>query len=274
MTRLSISRAWEETRAVLAADGKLIGTVALALFVLPGVILNMVMPGGRFPQPAAPMVLTPGMWIGWVVGLIAVLVTLVGQISLVRLAMAPHVSVGEAIAHGFRRIAAYIGAVLLWTVPFLLIGSFLYALVGRDPAHPSGAAAIALLLLTGVGLYLAIRLILMPAVASAEPLGPVGILQRSWRLTGGNWWRLFLFVALFAVAAIILIFAVAAVIGLVARIVFGDLTPLSIGGLLVSIISQLVSAFVSVILFVMLARIYVQLAGGAEAEVGVPTSGI
>ncbi len=56
------------------------------------------------------------------VALIAVLISLVGQLSIIRLAMGPHVSVGEAIAHGGRRFLSYAGAVLVWTVPFMLIG--------------------------------------------------------------------------------------------------------------------------------------------------------
>ncbi len=51
-----------------------------------------------------------------------------------------------------------------------------------------------------------------------------------------------------------------------------DAGPRSLGGLLISIVSQLVSALLSVILFVMLARIYAQrVAGGAQPSV--PSSG-
>jgi hypothetical protein len=35
MSKLSLSHAWEETKAILARDGNLLGTVALALVVLP-----------------------------------------------------------------------------------------------------------------------------------------------------------------------------------------------------------------------------------------------
>jgi len=56
-------------------------------------------------------------------------------------------------------------------------------------------------------------------------------------------------------------------------VMFGDIAPLTIGGLLVAIVTQLVSAIVSVIFFVIIARIYVQRAGG-EAQPSVPSSGI
>jgi hypothetical protein len=267
MSKLSISRAWDETRAVLASDGKLIGTVALAMFVLPGLILNVAMPQAR----SASEMPAPGLWI--VLGLIAVVISLIGQLAMIRLALGPHVSVGEAIAHGGRRFLPYFASVLLWMVPFLLVGGVLIAVVGKDPEHPSGAAAIGLLVLTVLGIYLAIKFILTSAVASAEPIGPIAILQRSWKLTLGNWWRLFAFLLMFAVGAVILIIAVASVAGLLAKMLLGDVTPLSLGGLLVSIVGQLVSGGISVILFVMLARIYAQIPS-RDAEVGVPSSGI
>ena len=169
--------------------------------------------------------------------------------------MGPHISVGEAIAHGGRRILYYAGAVLVWTVPFMLIGSALYAMVGKDPQHPSAGAALGLLAVTAIGVFLAVRFILISAVASGEPVGPIAILRRSWDLTAGNWWRLFGFLLLCMIAAMALLFAVQSVAALIARMVFGDVSQLSVGGLLVSIAGQLVSGFVSVILFVMLARI-------------------
>ena len=40
MRRLSISRAWEETKSVIARDGRLLVSVALALVVLPQTIMG------------------------------------------------------------------------------------------------------------------------------------------------------------------------------------------------------------------------------------------
>ena len=75
---------------------------------------------------------------------------------------------------------------------------------------------------------------------------------------------------LFWSAAMVAIWAVSAVIGVIARLAFGDLTPLSIGGLIVVIVGQLLSAVISVILLVMLARLYSQRAGAAAAQASVP----
>ena len=124
-----------------------------------------------------------------------------------------------------------------------------------------------------VGIFLSVRLILLSAVASAEHGGPVAVLRRTWELTSGNWWRLFGFLLLFAIGALVLVWAARSVVGLVAQMAFGSLTPLSVGGLIVIIVAQLLSAGISVVLVVMIARLYAQRTGRGEAQAGVPNSG-
>jgi hypothetical protein len=263
--KLSLSRAWEETTGVLARDGRLFIAVALALFVLPGLIVNVSRPDmvpGQLP-PGGP-------WVA--VGIIALLVSLVGQLATIRLAMEPHVAVGEAIMHGLRRLLPYVAAMLLWLVPLLLVGSVLYAVLEMNAAHPPVAVSLGLIVLCIVLSFIAVRLILSSAVASAEHDGPLMILKRSWELSRGNWWRLFSFLLLFGVGALCLIWAVDSVVGVLVRMTLEDAGPRSLGGLIISIVSQLVSAVLSVILFVMLARIYAQRAGDA-AQASVPSSG-
>jgi Membrane domain of glycerophosphoryl diester phosphodiesterase len=267
MAKLSISQAWDESRAVLARDGKLISTVALALFVLPGIVLNVIMPGMRSGDLPA-----PGVWIAVVV--IILLVSLVGQLSVIRLALGPHITVREAIIHGARRLIAYLGAVCVWIAPIMIAYSILYNAIRANPAHPSLLAAVLLLLVSLTALIIAVRLLLLGPVASAEDENSFVVLRRSWELTRGNWWRLFGFMLIFGIGALALLWATDAVLGLLARLAFGDVAPLSIGGLVVIIISQLISGALSVVLFVMLARIYAQRAGDAGVQASVPSSGI
>jgi hypothetical protein len=266
MSKLSLSRAWEETMAVLARDGRLFLAVALALFVLPGLILNASMPTaevGQFPPGGA--------WVA--VAFLALLVSLVGQLAVIRLAMEPHVAVGEAIAHGLRRLVPYIAAMLMWLVPILVVGSALYAFLEANQANPSIAVSLGLILLCVLFAFVAVKLMLASAVASAEAAGPIEILKRSWELSNGNWWRLFAFLLLFGVGALCLLLAVQSVAGLIVRLFVEDAGPRSLGGLLISIVSQLMSGLLSVMLFVMLARIYVQRSGGDAVQPSVPRSG-
>jgi hypothetical protein len=257
MAKVSISEAWDETRAVLVRDGKLISSVALALLVLPGVVLNVLLPHG--------VSIGTGQQAVWVVVAVVVLLsTFIGQLSVLRLAMGPHISVGEAIGHSAARLLPFFGAFLLWVVPFLVLGSIPYAIIRGHPADASTAAGVGLLALMALAMFLAIRLLLIGPVASAERGGSLAIIRRSWDLTQGNWWRLFGFVLVFAIGAIVLIMAVSSGLGLAARLTIGQVTPLSVAGLLLVIVAQVLTAAIYVVLFVMQARIYLQLAGNRE----------
>jgi hypothetical protein len=267
VAKLSISRAWEESRAVLSRDGKLIGTVALALFVLPGIVLDLVMP------PAPPNEFPPaGPWMA--VAVVAILISLVGQLAIIRLAMGPHLTVGEAISHGARRLVPYVAAVLIWALPLMIVIALLFGAAGTDPENPSLGVALGLIAVALIGIYLAVRFLLMSAVSSAEGTGAVAILRRSWDLSGGNWWRLFSFLFVFAFGAIVLLWAVGTVTGVVAQLALGSVERMTPGGLIVIIVSQLISALVSLTFFVMLARIYTQRAQPGGAQTSVPSSGI
>ena len=119
----------------------------------------------------------------------------------IRLAMGSRLTVGEAIGHGVRRAAG-----LSRGEPDLaaaLIALFRHSCsrsgCAADIHRP--ATALALLVLLPILIFFAVRLIMSSSVASAETVGPLGILRRSWQLTRGHWWRLFAFFLLFLIAA-------------------------------------------------------------------------
>lgn len=267
MSKVSISMAWEESKRVLVHDGRLLVAVALALFVLPGLVLDLSVPDaptGKLP-PAGP-------WV--IVAVIALCVSLIGQLAVVRLAMGPQITVGEAIGHGARRLLPYLASVLMWMLPLLIVGALLINLQSADPATPRLGPALGLMLVAGVMLFVAVRLMLSSAIAGAEPIGPAAIIGRSWHLTRGNWWRMFGFFVAFIIGAVVLFGAVQAVFGLMANMIFDGSQRGGLAWFLVRVVSQLISAAVSVVFFVMLARIYGQLAGRGEAQRSVPNSGI
>jgi hypothetical protein len=260
---LSISRAWDETKAVLRRDGRLYTTVALAMFVLPGVVAELVTPR----TTAAGELPAPGLWT--ILSILALLVSLVGQLAVCRLAIGPVISVGEAIGHGARRAPAYVAAALMWVIPFLIVFAVLGVRAAPNPETMSAGVALGVLVFLIAFLLLAVRFLLASPVASAEPLSPIGILRRSWNLTRGHWWKLFGFLVLFLIALIVLLTAVGAVVGTLTTLAFGEAEPLSVGTLLVSLATQLIAASITVVLMIMLARIYAQLTGSAS-EASVP----
>lgn len=271
MRRLSISAAWEETRAILARDGGLLVTVALALVALPSVLSSLVNPSGMNAM-ASPM------WADLVTFICSV-VALAGQLALVRLAIGPSITVGAAIGHGLRRMPIYFVAVLI-----LLFGLFVIAIpivfalgamgvpLNTRPLPMSMPVVLGSLLFFAIIFFFAVRLLMSSPVASAEDVGPIAILKRSWRLTAGNWWPLFGFLVIFLIGAIILLMAVGSAVGAVVVLLLGQPQPMSAAALIIALVQSLFSALVTTLFAVMLARIYVQLSG--EAQVSVPSSGI
>lgn len=271
MAGLSISRAWDETKARIAADGKLIGVVALALIALPALVSGVVSPQAYREDSSVT--------VGLVV-LVTSLIAVIGQLAIIRLAIGPAVSVGEAIAHGARRMPIYVVSGIL-----ILIGCFLVAIpfamllvaagVPMEEAAivRSPIAALALLVFLAIAFFFAIRLLMTSPVASEEDVGPIAIIRRSWTLTAGHWWRLFGFIIIFLIGALIVMTAVNWAIGSVAVTLLGAIEPMSASALLIAVVDAFVNAGVTLLLGVMLARIYVQLSG-QSLDVTVPRTGI
>ena len=273
MRGLSISAAWEETRNILARDGRLLTTVALALIALPTTVNTLLNPSGVAAAN------TP-LWMDCV-AVVAYLIALAGQLSLIRLAIGPSITVGGAIAHGTRRLPVYVAAVLLVVLVLLIllvIISLVLAALGvrvdrQVTAQMSPPSVIAGLVFLGAFIFLFVRMVLSAPVASAEHAGPIAILKRSWRLTEGHWWQLFGFLLIFFIGAAIVTIAIGSAAGVVI-LYFGKAQPMSAPALVLALINALVSAAITTLFAVMLARIYLQLANRPGVQPSVPNSGI
>jgi hypothetical protein len=272
MRGLSISAAWEETRAILAHDGRLIAAVALALIALPTAVTGLIDPNG-IGDSAGRMGLDA-------IVVIASLLALAGQLALIRLALGPSVTVGAAIVHGLRRMPVYLlSAILIIAVLFLLAIPFAVALSAIGVPFDSKTVPVTpgsfviLILFVALVFYLGVRMLMSAPVASAEAAGPIAIIRRSWTLTSGHWWHLFGFAILFFIGAIVLLLAVSAAAGVVAGLFLGNIEPMSAGALLVALVQAIANAVMTGVFAVMLARIYAQLAASAEAQASVPSSG-
>lgn len=278
MANLSISKAWDETKATLASDGKLLATVVAAMILLPQVVLGVI--SGQQGKSSSP----PGATL-MVLTLVAGLVAIVGQLAIAWLAIGRRVSVGEAIGHGLRRALPFFGAVLLLAIGlilifFVLIGILMAAgvvdtnIANATVADPAArdVAIIMIVMLVPI-LFIAVRLMPTVPVAAAEQVGPIAIIKRSWALTAGNFWRLFGFLVMFLIAALIVAAVVGVIAGLLVTTLFGGAEPYSLGALVLALLVGLLQAALVLVYIVMLARIYVQLAGDRSAEASVPTSG-
>src|SRR5437763_16857186 len=108
MSSLSISAAWEETKAILAHDAQLYLSVALALVVLPQVVQAVA---------GSPMD-SGGSNVTKVVYVAVVLIELGAQIALNRLALGPSVPVSCSITQRLVRLVPVF--LLLPRAPFLM----------------------------------------------------------------------------------------------------------------------------------------------------------
>src|SRR3982751_4381372 len=183
MHKLSLSKAWEEAKAIAARDGRLLASVALALVALPTAVSTLITPNGMSPSNA--------LWIDIVV-IIASLVALAGQLALIRLATGPSITVGAAIAHGMRRMPFYFLAVVmvaivvvLAAIPLALALVAMGVEIEQAPKAVSGPLLAAAVLYLILLLYVAVRMIMVMAIQSVVvlvvnvALGPVDPLSAS-----------------------------------------------------------------------------------------------
>ena len=268
MSKLSLSRAWEETRAVLVRDGKLFASVALALIVLPETIAGVIAPTASGQASGTTLILLA----------VTVLIGLVAQIALNRLAIGPSTTVGAAVGRGFARMPALLGAfVLLMIAIFIILIPIVVALsaLGFISAGDVGNEAPASLLIVIVlvaALCYSIFQLTIP-VSAAETGGSVHLLSRSWRLGRHAYLTLLGFVLLVFLCLTIVLVAGQFAFGSMVVALLGSPTPLSFSALVISLVLALLQAILTVIFAVMLARIYVQLAAG-DTQASVPKSGI
>ena len=269
MARLSISKAWDESKSILGRDGKLLVSVALALIVLPAAVLGLMTPPLATEAPP-----------GWVqpVSLVIALISIAGQIAIIRLALVSSTRVGDAIAQAFRRLLPTFAALILFgfALALALVPVFLaFAGTGSLEAAAAGTvtpeASLAVMVVALIALLVVARFQLITPTGAAEDGGPIRILIRSWQLSKGNYWRLLAFILLTVLLAMIVVLFLGQMMGAVlVGSIIGDIAPFSLGALLAGLISGVAQGAFSVVISVMIARIYAQL---AAPEASVPHSG-
>jgi hypothetical protein len=263
MANLSITAAWNESAEFLKHHFGTLFIVAVALIALPNVALQAFGPGtlapGETPQPGLWLLLVP----------FVLLLGITGSLTISTLALGRENVVGDALRHAFRRLLPMVGATLIVAVALCLVIVPLALVAGirpEDLTAPTPATAGRLLLVGLViliaALFFAVRLMMMTPVGVAEPVGPVAIIARSWRLTSGHFWKLLGFILLIAAAAIVVGLVTLTLLGLLVMVIAGPPQPGSVSGLLILLVNGLLNAAFVVVMTTLVARLYLQLAGG------------
>jgi hypothetical protein len=265
MAKLSISRAWEEAKAIFAHDGGLMASVALALIVLPSIVLAVV---GAPVDPQSSL-------LSKVVYVAVILLGLVTQVALNRLAIGPSVTVREAIGVGLVRLLPVALLVVLVIIGLALITVLLLVVLGGAAQLQSGGrppASVLAILAIITALVFAIFQLIFP-IAAVETGNPLRLAARSWQLARRHYARLLAFILIvfvgFGLAVAAIEFGLASVI----VVALGQPNPGSMSALLLGLVAGTLQAAFTVVTAVMLSRIYLQLAGG-DAHASVPRSGI
>lgn len=257
MTRLSLSRAWDETRAVLARDGRLLWPVGLGLLVLPSLLLTygLAALGVKPPAPTGQASATTVVFL--LLTLLVGLIRFTGLLTIALLALKPGERVRDALGRALRRAPVLFAATLLLLLPLaVLMGPALLS-AGRT-GQPDPGTSLLFLLGTIIAILLLTRFQLAAPVAVNESGGPLKLLSRSWALTRGSTFKLLGYVLLFLVLLLIVSLTLSSVVGSLVVMALGRPEPWSVAALLLSLLALLADLLVLLPYAVMTARLYAQ----------------
>lgn len=269
--KFSMEQAWSEAVAMMSGNREVLGIVAGIFFFLPSLLTTLVGPDmnammgnistpEQFEQLGEQMM---GMYSNfWWIFAIAMLAQFIGYLSLLALLRDDaKPTVGEAIMTGVKGL---IPAILTYILYAIGLGILFTALFGLAAVTGVDAlAAIAVLLLFPIVIYVSVKVSLSaPVIAIDKVFNPITVLVRSWKLTKGNSFRLFLFFLLL----FIVYFVIAMVIGIVMAglaAMLGDMGGKFIQGVL----GGALGAFAAVVMVAILASVHRQLSGPSTAAV-------
>ena len=271
LRKLDMGQAWNDAVAMLTRNRDVTLIVAAVFFFLPNAISTVAMPGTAELQgqmaaageadPEAMMEALSGFYaeIWWVLLLIALLQAVGMLAMLVLWTDRSRPTVGQALTFAVKALVPLLVAQFL-AVLLIVLAVMLPIALG---ALISGAVA-ALLGLAGLvaAIYLWVKFSLTaPVVAIERTLNPIAILQQSWRATKGNSLRIFAFVLLLAVCAIVIMLLVSMLVSIFA------LGGEQVGLFASAIIGSLVNMVLVLVFVAVIAAIYRQLAGTGAATV-------
>ena len=273
--KLDLSAAWDGAMKMLAANREMVLVLAGVFFFVPYLAFSLFLPdpmaqagaAGAEPDMDAMSAQIVAFYAEyWWALLLLALIQAVGSIALLAiLGDRDRPTVGDAMGRGLRFLPTQIGAQILTGFAILApptIGVALGAAIGSE-----GVAGLLGLLMVPVTLYLLVKFSMSsPAIAIERIMNPITALGRSWRLTKGNSFRLFLFY--------LLLVAAFTVLSMIATLAFGLIFAL--GGEHVALIGQaLISSLINVgfacVAYAVLASLHRRLSGPA-ATATVPTT--
>jgi len=227
------------------AAGRLFG-LAFLFLALPGAILQAIAPAtmpGRLPES--------GLWLLFLP--VVPVASLLGALAICRLALDPVETAREALREALARLLPLLGAaLLLGLAAALLVGAGLWLAAALGSPLP-------LLIPFLLCLFCWIRLLLLTPIAAAEPVGPLALILRAWRLGAGRFWPLLALLLAAVLFSLIALIAAGLAGGFAARLAAGQPQPNLLAFLLALMVSALLQAVVAGLFTAFLARFYARL---------------
>lgn len=263
--KFSMSAAWNEAMAMFSANREVLLIVAGIFFFLPSVITALVMPDFQQTMMSNPEAFQTEIKVmyaswGWLffLMLLAQIVGYLALLSLLRDHNRP--TVGEAIRAGLVGLLPAIGT---YFVMVLAMGLALGLLIGLAVAINVTAVSVIVGVLCFVAfVYMTVKFSLAAPVIALDKVGnPFKVLARSWALTKGNSFRIFLFYFLIFICYMVISMIVGIPLGLL-MLAIGTKVGLFING----VVSGALAAVVGSLFVAVLASVHRQLSGpSAEA---------
>lgn len=254
--KVSIGQAWAEAAAFLRKERRVLAPIVLGLITVPATISALASPNvamGSIPEPGA--------WVG--VAILAFLVSLAGQLAIMRLAMGWQGSVGEAIRLAAKRLWPVVGALLIFGLLFSVAATPVLIAVGAVSGGDEAKAAPVAVLVVLIALALIPRVLPLTAIAMEEPLGPWPLLRRAYALTRGHYFRLLGFLLTYLLLSRLLGLVVTITIGSAAVLLIGPPEPMTVARLIVALALGLVQGALGAVFAAMMGRIVVRLIEGS-----------
>lgn len=260
MAKISVTKAWDEAKAVIVRERSLIMPVALALVFLPALLFRVFAPpiglkdlmAGDYPA-SVPLL-----------SYLLIFIQLVAGAAVTLLALGSSESVGATIATGFRRAVVIVLALLIGALavtPVLFIALIIIGMVGGVPADPKAIPpgflfAVSMVFLLAFAVLF--RAILFLPAAAVEAIGPWAALKRGWQLGRGSGGRLIATMGMLFVGSLALNQAAQSVVGSLAMLTLGASSGPTLGGILVALVVASIGTGLFVIQYVLLATLYRQ----------------
>ncbi|MXP10500.1 glycerophosphoryl diester phosphodiesterase membrane domain-containing protein [Pseudoblastomonas halimionae] len=265
--KLDLDKAWQAGVRFVRNNASLLMVIGGLTFFLPSAIFGVLYQPPEIPDGATleqQLDIIGEFWREtWWVNLIALILSTLGSLSIYRLAASrDDRTVSGALHDALRGFFPMVAASLLVGLPIGLLFGLIFGI--------GGLAILLVLFAIPFAIWLSMRMMLAGPVLMAEgDLNPVRALKRSFAITKGNSLRIFFFIILIAIGAMIALAVVGSILGLI----FIAIAGADIGQNLTTIVVAVLESAVTVVVIACVAMIYRQLAAPKASAAGVPKSG-